>query len=261
MSDTWEPTLPKDLDVSKIKFSSAKTMPNGAKLFFLEYKGEPLYIQSPEMSITFDPQVFDDENNNSSKFNIKSSLNLENESSKVFHSKLSEFDEHLKKLGKENAKEWFRKKNLSDDVIESMFTSTIRDHIDSESGEKSGKYPPTFAWKIKKKDGKILCRCFDGSTKERSKEMNFNDPNEDDYLKFTSYVKKGTLVKGLYKCDFVWHSPGKFGCSWTAQQLRVKAPKGFDKYAFMDDSDEDDSVDINQNYVDSSEDSDDGEVS
>jgi len=238
-------------------------MPNGAKLFFLEYKGEPLYIQSPEMAVTFDPQVFDDENNNTSKYNIKSSLNLDNDTSKVFHEKLSDFDNHLKKLGRDNAKEWFKKKNISDDVIESMFTPTIREHMDAESGEKSGKYPPTFAWKIKKKDGKVLCRCFDGNSKDKSKEMNFNDQDEGDYLKFESCVKKGSLVKGLYKCDFVWHSPGKFGCSWTAQQLRVKTPKGFDKYAFMDDSDEEnsDSVNINQNYVESSDESDDGEVS
>ena len=36
----------------------------------------------------------------------------------------------------------------------------------------------------------------------------------------------------------MWHSPGKFGCTWSAQQIRIKIPKGFDEYAFMDDSDE-----------------------
>ena len=59
MSD-FKPMLPKDMDVSKVNFSYAKTMPNGAKLFFLEYDGSPIYIQSPEMPVTFDPQVFEE---------------------------------------------------------------------------------------------------------------------------------------------------------------------------------------------------------
>lgn len=248
----FNPILPKDFDASKVKFSSAKTMPNGAKLFFLEYEGSPMYIQSPEMEITFDPQVFEDGPN--SKFNIKSNINLSNESSKVFHDKMLEFDDKLKELAKENSVEWFRKKNISNDVIESMFTNTIKIHTDPETGEPTGRYPPSFGFKIKKKDGKIECRCFN----EEKSEINFNNKDAENYLEFTKCVKKGSQIKGLFKCDFVWHSPGKFGCTWSALQLRVKVPKGFDEYAFMDDSDDEDQAEklARDNFVESDSDED-----
>ena len=56
----FKPLQSKDFDPSKVVFSNKKDMPSGAKLFFLEYDGEPLFIQSPEMPLTFDPQVFED---------------------------------------------------------------------------------------------------------------------------------------------------------------------------------------------------------
>tara|TARA_B110000977_G_scaffold97436_1_gene128355 strand:- start:1537 stop:2055 length:519 start_codon:yes stop_codon:yes gene_type:complete len=145
-----------------------------------------------------------------------------------------DFDERLRVLSKENSVEWFKKKNVSDDVIESMFTPTIKVYVDGETGEPTGRFPPTFGFKVKKKDGNIMCRCFN----EDRKEINFNDKESEDYMDFTKCMKKGSQVKGLFKCDFVWHSPGKFGCTWSAQQLKVKVPKGFDEYAFMDDSDD-----------------------
>ena len=246
----FKPVLPKDFDASKVSFAYAKAMSSGAKLFFLEYDGSPLYIQSPEMAVTFDPQVFED--GPDAKYNIKTNLILSNESCKVFHDKMLEFDEKIKELAKENSKEWFKKKNISDDVVESMFTPTIKVYIDPESGEPTGRFPPSFGFKVKKKENKIQCRCF---TEDR-REINFNDKDGEDYMEFNKCLKKNSQVKGLFKCDFVWHSPGKFGCTWSAQQLRVKIPKGFDEYAFMDDSDEDEvSEKLQQgNYVESESD-------
>ena len=246
----FKPVLPKEFDASKVSFSYAKAMSSGAKLFFLEYEGSPLYIQSPEMGVTFDPQVFED--GPDAKYNIKTNLNLSNEQCKVFHDKMVEFDDKVKSLAKENSKDWFKKKNISDDVIDSMFTPTVKLYIDPDSGEPTGRYPPSFGFKVKKKEGKILCRCFT----EDKQEINFNDKEGENYMEFTKCLKKNAQVKGLFKCDFVWHSPGKFGCTWSAQQLRVKIPKGFDEYAFMDDSDEDEvSENLQQgNYVESDSD-------
>ena len=246
----FQPILPKDFDASKVSFAYAKAMSSGAKLFFLEYDGAPLYVQSPEMAVTFDPQVFED--GPDAKYNIKTNLILSNESCKVFHDKMLEFDEKIKELAKDNSKEWFKKKNISDDVVESMFTPTIKVYVDPESGEPTGRFPPSFGFKVKKKEGKIQCRCFT----EDKQEINFNDKDGENYMEFNKCLKKNSQVKGLFKCDFVWHSPGKFGCTWSAQQLRVKIPKGFDEYAFMDDSDEDEvSEKLQQgNYVESDSD-------
>ena len=245
----FKPVVAKDFDASKVTFSHKKEMPSGAKLFFLEYDGGPLFLQSPEMSLTFDPQMFEDGPN--AKYNVKTTMNLTNESCKLFHDKMVDFDEKVKEIAKENSVEWFKKKNLSNDVIESMFTPAVKVYVDSETSEPNGRFPPTFGFKIKKKDGNIQCRCFN----EKKEELNFNDKEAEDFIEFNKCFKKNTQVKGLFKCDFVWHSPGKFGCTWSAQQLRVKVPKGFDEYAFVDDSDDEECAEkLNQeNYVESSD--------
>ena len=255
----FAPVLAKDFEPSKVNFTNARVMSSGAKLFFLEYNGGPLVIQSPEMPITFDPQAYEDGDN--AKFSVKTSLNMSNQQCKEFYEKMDQFDARLKHLGKVNSQEWFKKKNMSDEVVESMYTSCVKQHIDQDTGEPSGRYPPSFSFKVKKKDGKIMCKSFD----ENRKEINFNDPEAENHVELTSVLKKNSSIKGLFKCDFVWHSPGKFGCTWSALQLKVKVAKSFsDGYAFNDEEatgeDEKDMERISQvKFVESDDDDDDDE--
>jgi hypothetical protein len=247
----FKPLLAKDFDPSKVNFTTAKVMGSGAKIFFLEYNGGPLIIQSPEMPLTFDAQVYED--GPTAKYSVKTSLNMSNEQCKEFYEKMSLFDDRLKQLGKENSQEWFKKKNMSDEVIDSMYTKCVKEHIDPESGEPSGRYPPAFAFKVKKKDDKIICKCFD----DNRCEINFNDAEGENHTAIENVLKKNSTIKGLFKCDFIWHSPGKFGCTWSAQQLKVNVVKSFsDGYAFDDDEeDEKDAERISQaTFVESDDD-------
>ena len=229
----FTPVLVKDFDPSKVNFTRVLTPPNGAKLFFLEYDGGPLVIQSPNMPLTFDPQVYED--GPTAKYNVKTSLNMSNEKCKEFYEKMNQFDDRLKELGKENSQEWFKKKNMSDEVIDSMYTQCVKEHIDEETGEPSGRYPPTFAFKVKKMEGNILCKFYD----DNRDEINLNDKDKENHMLLTDILKKKSSVIGLFKCDFVWHSPGKFGCTWSAAQLKVKVAKSFsDGYAFADDDED-----------------------
>ena len=246
----FAPVLAKAFEPSKVNFTNSKVMGSGAKLFFLEYNGGPLVIQSPDMPITFDPQAFEDGDN--AKYSVKTSLNMSIVQCKEFCEKMSQFDDRLKELGKDNSQEWFKKKNMSNEVIDSMYTACVKEHIDQDTGEPSGRYPPSFSFKVKKKDGRILCKCFD----ENRKEINFNNPEGENHMELTNVLKKNSSIKGLFKCDFVWHSPGKFGCTWSALQLKVKVAKGFsDGYAFNDDDeDEKDAERISQaQFVESEE--------
>ena len=254
----FRPVLAKDFDPSKVNFTNSRVMGSGAKLFFIEYNGGPLVIQSPEMPVTFDPQVF--EEGPDAKYSVKTSLNMSGDplnQCKEFYEKMSQFDDRLKELGKENSQEWFKKKNMSNEVIDSMYTQCVKEHIDQETGEPSGRYPPSFSFKVKKKEGNILCRCFD----EDRKEINFNDPEKDGHMPLTDVLKKNSSIKGLFKCDFIWHSPGKFGCTWSAVQLKVKVAKSFsDGYAFMEDEEDNGSERISQPQIVESDDEDDEEV-
>ena len=229
----FTPVRFEDFEPLKVNFTTAKVMSSGAKLFFLEYNGGPLVIQSPDMPITFDPQAF--EEGDTAKYSVKTSLNMSNEKCKEFYNKMKLFDGRLKELGKANSQDWFKKKNMSDEVIESMYTACVKEHIDQDTGEPSGRYPPSFGFKVKKKDNKILCKCYD----ENRKEINFNNPDGENHMVLTDVLKKNSSIKGLFKCDFIWHSPGKFGCTWSALQLKVKIAKSFsDGYAFDDDEED-----------------------
>ena len=229
----FAPVRFEDFEPSKVNFTTAKTMSSGAKLFFLEYKGSPLVIQSPDMPIIFEPQAF--EEGNTAKYSVRTSLNMSNEKCKEFYNKMNQFDTRLKDLGKANSQDWFKKKNMSDEVIDSMYTHCVKEHIDQDTGEPSGRYPPSFGFKVKKTDNKILCKCYD----ENRKEINFNDPEGENHMILTDVLKKNSSIKGLFKCDFIWHSPGKFGCTWSAIQLKVKIAKSFsDGYAFDDDEED-----------------------
>ena len=110
-----------------------------------------------------------------------------------------------------------------------MFTPTVKVYIDPESGEPTGRYPPSFGFKVKKKEAarfNVVVYTEDKFTKSI-----LMTRMEMIYMEFNKCLKN-SQVKGLFKCDFVWHSPGKFGCTWSAQQLRVKIPKGFDEVCF-----------------------------
>ena len=223
--DKFKPILPKNFEPSKVEFSYAKSMSSGAKLFFLEYEGAVLYIQSPEMSLAFDPQVYGDgddpANSNDAKYNMKANLNLSQDSCKIFHDKMIQFDERLKELAKENSVEWFKKKNLSNDVIDSMFSPSIKIAIDAETGEPNGRWPPQFGFKVKKKNGNIMCRCFNGSLpkieqadgKLAHPEINLNDKDEVNHMPIEKCLKKNKCeAKGLGS-----NEPCVHACHWACR--------------------------------------------
>ena len=60
------------LDLSNVKFSSLRTMDNGGKTVYLNYGDgiAPIYLQTPEVDLPFDPSYFAD-NETSGKYSIK----------------------------------------------------------------------------------------------------------------------------------------------------------------------------------------------
>ena len=49
------------------------------------------------------------------------------------------------------------------------------------------------------------------------------------------------MLKVVLKCNGVWLANGKFGCTWRAEQVRVKVPEGgLNEFAILSDSDDED---------------------
>ena len=256
---TSPPQKPQNVDFSKVSFSSVKSLPSGAKIIYLNYDGASLFVQTPEMTVPYDSGTYYPDNDSSGKYAVKVSMDgFQNDGGmKKFHDMLQSMDKKIMESGMENSLAWFKKKSLSEDIAKELYNDMIKVSVDSETGEPNGKWAPTFAFKVVKRDGKVQCDCYDA------------DKNElvlsgDGAVDLESMFKKGTKVKMILKCNGLWIASGKFGCTWRAEQIKINSPIEYSGYAFDDDDEEESkvvsqSVEVEQpdNFVESEEESDD----
>ena len=251
MSDgNFKPMKPEMVEVGKLTLSKLKKLDNGATTMHVNYGdvGESLYLLSPEVDLPFDGKFWPDgASEKSGKWAIKA--NLKGDKCQSFIRKLREMDELLKEKALENSMTWFKKRNLSSETIDTLYTPMLKESVDPNTGEPDGKWPPSFTFKIVKRDGEVMCKVY----KEKSEEFNVTDTEAENYVDINDLVKKGTKVRLLLRCNGVWLANGKFGCTWRAVQMKVKPVATFDEYAFEDDDEEDEVQKIDENLVESSD--------
>ena len=252
----FKPMKPEEVVVEQLTLSKLKKLDNGATTMHVNYgdSGSSLFVLSPEVDLPFDGKFWaDGASDTTGKWAIKA--NLKGEKCEPFIRKLREMDEFLKNKALDNSMAWFKKRNLSSETIDTLYTPMLKESLDPNTGEPDGKWPPSFTFKIVKRDSDVLCKIY----KEKSEEFNITDKSKDDYVEVNDLVKKGTKVRLLLRCNGVWLANGKFGCTWRAVQMKVKPVATFDEYAFEDDEDEEVQK-IDENLVESSdEDSSDSE--
>ena len=272
---SMRPMKSSEMDFSKITFSELKTLKNGGKQVYVNYDNHGIFVQTPELEVPFDSGKFfpNDKNEGSGKYAVEVSLKGHDTEGSVkdFADMLSNLEESILNSAKENSMGWF-KKNKSMEVLKDSYTPMMKLSKDKETGEPDGKYPPRFTFKIKQYDGEVQCKCFKHGEREP---MNVSDKSKDDFvllgipipydqrlsIKHQGVFKKGTKVKMVLRCNGIWITNGKFGCTWAAEQLRIKLPESFDNYSFLDDTDEEDaggsSEKLDSNYqVESSDEED-----
>ena len=230
---TTKPQKPQNVEMGSVSYSAVKSLPSGAKIIYLNYKGGPLFVQTPEMTVPYDSGTFYADNDSSGKYAIKVSMDghKDNPQMKAFHDMLQQMDQKIMDSGIENSLAWFKKKSLTEEIAKELYTPMVKVSIDSETGEPNGKWAPTFAFKIVKRDGKVQCDCYDADKKEVPL-------TGDDSADLSTMFKKGTKVKMILKCNGLWIASGKFGCTWRAEQIKINSPIEYSGYAFSDDEDE-----------------------
>ena len=230
---TTKPVKPNAVDFSKLTYSKVNSLPSGAKLIYLNHEGNQLFVQTPEMTVPFDSGTYYAENDSSGKYAIKVALdNIQGDPQmKEFHDMLQQLDEKIMNDGIENSFAWFKKKNPNEAVIRELYTPMVKVSVDRDTGEPNGKWAPQMQFKIVKRDGNVLCDCYDSS-------KNLLVTTGDGAVDLETKFKKGSKVKMILKCNGLWIASGKFGCTWKAEQIRINTPVGISGYAF--DSDEED---------------------
>jgi hypothetical protein len=227
---------PSELDVNLVKYSDTKKMASGAKIAYVNY-GEgigSILIESPECMFPFD-NTFYPEGENGGKYSCKITLNTENNPEmQEFVSAMSKFDDKIKSDAKKNCQSWLGKKSMSDELIDEKYTPIVRPYKDPNTGEYTGKYPAQMGFKIVQRNDQFQCKFYD----ENRKRLNVDKKDDPDFIDHSKLMSKGNTVKLLLKCNGLWFSTAGFGCTWKAEQIKIKVPEKLEDYAFRDDDDD-----------------------
>lgn len=240
---SFKPMKPSDVKMSNIAFSDLKKLGDHANVVYINYAKNQFYIKTPELVLPFDSGTMyaDQKNEKNGKYSIRVSLDnykTEGHPDNDFYKMLLSLDDMIIEEGKKNTFPWFKKKSISDELIKEIYNPMVKFSTDRETGETTDKYPPTFTFKIMQRDEKILCKCYNGTSRVKSDELNVNNQEEEDYKTLESLLKKKSKVKMLLRCNGVWVVGGKFGCTWRADQIMITPAPGFDDCAFLEDSED-----------------------
>lgn len=205
MSSTIVP--PASFDVSKVTFAAPKILDSGAKQVYLSYDGRPLMTQTASMALPYGLNVYDKAGPTTYSFDLSFRGMEENPKVQSFNDMLTALDEFMIEAGVQNSQAWFKKANLSREVIKEFYTPSIKIALDRDGKPKP--YPPTFKVKLPKKNGAFEAQFYNAQSQP-----------------YEGVVVDDLLVKGarstvLLKCTGVWFAGTKYGVSWKAVQVKM----------------------------------------
>lgn len=230
--------LPKNIDVSKLRYSEVRTLPSGAKTVYANYGNEKLTIQTPVLSLPYgigEPYDAKEAAKNGTpipdkdkKYDLTVSFRGLDENPKVkcFHDKLKELETKIIDDAFANRLSWFKDDfDGNKSFVSKLFTPIIKIDKDPNTGKPVGKYPPTFKAKLP----------YDN----KSSSFSFDSYNmENDEVDFQSIMKnlKGAKAQLIVQLTGIWFAGGKYGCSWKVVSGKFQLHQN-SKVAFIEDSD------------------------
>jgi len=222
-----------EFDINQIRFSDIKINEFGAKRCYVNYGPEKdrLILHTPRFTLPFNMGVFD-KGDGPPKYSVTASFrDMENYAQlKEFHDKFIAIDQKMLLDGSKNAMPWFKKRKMTPEVLDALYTRLVRPSCNKETGEPDGKFPPTIRFKLPYWEGKYAFPVFD-----------FNrNPIDLTVTPLNELLVKGAKIRALIQCGVVWFANGKYGVSWNIVQLRVRTPARLSAYSFLDDSDDED---------------------
>jgi hypothetical protein len=224
MSAASEVVLPNNIDITKITYGVPKQMQTGAKTIFIAYAGKQFYAQTPEMKAPFGISMWPSDNGGPDKYSLD--LSFEGCDTrpqlKMFFDALKAIDKKLVVDAMENSQAWFKKKYPSVDVVEALYSPTVRYNKDRETGEVNDRYAPTFKMSLPMKDGKFQFPAY-GTGRE---ELDLFDI-------VAKGNSKGVRAQAIVQLSAIWLVGNKFGCMWKVRQLRLSEPARLSAYAFQ----------------------------
>lgn len=232
--------LPKNVNVSKLRYSEVKSLSNGSKTVYINYGSDKLTIQTPLMSIPYgvgdgtykDKDGKEVKGDGGKKFDVSVSFRGMDENPKLqaFHDKMQEIERKIKDDAFNNRLTWLR-----DDFdgmkafTDKMFSPFVKYDKDKDTGKVTGKYPPTLRLKLP----------FNNETDNFTFDAYDMDENEVDFKTIMNKLK-GAKVQLVIQLSGIWFAGGKYGCTWKVLMGKFQMARK-SKFTFVADSDDEDS--------------------
>lgn len=230
--------LPKNIDVSKLRYSELRSLASGAKTVYVNYGSEKLTIQTPVLSLPYglgepyeakeagkkNEVVLDKEK----KYDLTMSFRGmdENPKVKLFHDKMKEIENKIIEDAFVNRLAWFKDDfDGNKSFVSKLFSPMVKLYKDPETGKPSNKYPATFKAKLPY-DNKTNTFTFDSYDMEN---------NELDFSNIMNKLK-GAKTQMIVQLNGIWFAGGKYGCSWKVISAKFQLHQN-SKITFIQDSD------------------------
>lgn len=226
--------LPKNVDVSKLRYSEMRSLASGAKTVYVNYGSEKLTIQTPVLSLPYglsEPLTDAKEGAKSAVLEKKYDLTVsfrgidDNPKVKLFHDKLREIEAKIIDDAYTNRTAWLKDPDADKTFVSKLFSPIVKIDKDKETGKVLGKYPPTFKVKVPydNKTDTFNFDCFD------------MDNNELDFHEIMNKLKGGK-AQLIVQLNGIWFAGGKYGCSWKIISGKFQLHQN-SKITFIEDSD------------------------
>ena len=226
----------KNIDVSKVTFSTPRVLDNGAKLVYVNYNNGRFSIQTPWMEMPWKMGVYTE--GEYPKYSIDLSFKGMDESPELqgFHDKLLELEQKIIDGGFDNSVAWFKKKKTTREVVEAIYNPIVKVSKDKETGEPDGKWPPSMKLKVPRRDGTWECKVQDSKGL-----MKIND--SENPVNLEDVLVKNTRVRAIMQCVGLWVASGNYMCQWKLVKAEVEVPEGYSNQDFLEDTDDEDGDD------------------
>lgn len=237
-----------NLDLSKITFSDIKTDNHGRKMVFVNYEKGKVLIQTPKMYVPNGIKRWRKKeavDNKDDSFEMEMSFSGEdtNQDIRLFHDKMSGFDELVKKFILSHSKEMLGKPKISMELIENAFYApTVRIPTDKEGNILQ--FPSRIRAKLDRErvNGDNFTGRFLSYKKPPTPVLMFDESKQQinmDENNFETVVPKGSHVVAVLELVYLTITT-KVSAKWKLVQAKVsRSQQNITGYAIIEDDDND----------------------
>jgi hypothetical protein len=229
------PILPKNVDVSKLKYSEIRTLASGSKSIYVNYGAQKLRIQTPVMYMPYGiGEGYEDKSkpelkkNTEKKYDLTISFKGHDENIKIqtFLDKMREIEAEIIDKAFENREPWFKDDYDGNKAfVARLFSLMIKTDKDPKTGKVVGKYPPTMRVKIP----------YDNANDKFNFDTFDMENNEIDFHTILTKLKGGK-TQLIIELTGIWLAGGKYGCTWKVVSGKFQLSQN-NRPKFIEDSD------------------------